>query len=930
MTIPQLRVRTEFTFRETFGPVARVAAALAEMQCPAAAIVDPGTWGHVRWAKELAKTSVAPLFGTELTIPQPDGRSPRAWALAQDIRAFYRFSTAARQEGADVQKLFRDSPGIIRFAGAALRDPDCFDYIDINPASPLQQRAALRLHAATGKPLVVTSDNWYPAPADRAAFIAIGGRESVTPQHLLGHDELRKALSQLSDAQWHAAIDNTHAIASLCAKELPKAPIIHVDGDLRQLAEEGKQRRLALGHLKSWPAEYEARLQRELDAIHAKGFESYFIVVADMVMWAKERMLVGPGRGSSAGSLLCYCIGITEVDPIPHGLLFERFIDMTRKDLPDIDVDFSDTKRDQVFEYLERKYGRENVARLGSINTLKPRSVLAGVCKRFGIPDKEKFDLINVLIEYSSGDSRYGKGLEDTLANTDVGQAFMRRHPKAAIMSEIENHASHTGVHAAGVIVSNVRVDEFCTIGPDGTAQIDKPDAEALDLLKIDALGLRTLGVLEDSGVVTGDQLYSLTLDDPEVFDIFNQKRYGAVFQFAGQSQRTISQQVEVDSFRTIDHLTALARPGPLGGGATGKYIARKAGLEPVTTTHPRLTEMLADTYGVVLYQEQVMRIVRDIGKFSWEDTTVIRKAMSGRKGKEFFDRKGEQFVEGAMQDGISRGDALAIWNEICSFGAWGMNKSHTCAYAIISYWCAWMKRYHPLEFAAACLRGAKDDDETMEVLREAAAEGVGYTAFDIDVSDITWKAIDGRLVGGFTNLVGIGPAKAAAAVQARAAGKLDKDKYLKLELKFAELYPLSKAYADLYANPEAHGCRRGSVVLKADQFPADGDVLYLGKLAEKERRDENETVRVARRNGRLVKGNSLFVDLVLRDDTGIPIICRIPRFDYDPIGRLAIERLITNRDVLLVRGRRVPGFQMIRVERIKCLTNPEVFNETP
>jgi len=929
MSIPQLRVRTEFTFREAFGPVARVAAGLQELGCPAAAIVDPGTWGHVRWAKELAKTSVAPLFGTELTIPQPDGRRPKAWALAQDIRAFYRFSTAARRKDADIEALFRESSGIVRFAGAALTDPDAFDFIDVNPASLLQQRAALRLHAATGKPLVVTSDNWFPTERDRAAFIALGGRESVTPQHLMSLDALRNTLRCLSGEQFDAAVRNAHDIAARCAKELPKAPIIQVAGDLRQLAEEGKQRRLSLGHLKCWPAEYEARLQRELDAIAAKGFESYFLVVADMIMWAKERMLVGPGRGSSAGSLLCYCIGITEVDPIPHGLLFERFIDMTRKDLPDIDIDFSDTKRDQVFEYVEQKYGRQNVARIGSINTLKPRSVLAGVCKRFGIPDFERFNLLNVLIEYSSGDSRYGKGLEDTLNNTDVGKGFMQRHPKAAIMSEIENHASHTGVHAAGVIVSNVRVDEYCTVGDEGVAQIDKPDAEYLDLLKIDALGLRTLGVLEDSGVITGDQLYALTLDDPEVFDIFNQKRYGAIFQFAGQSQRTISQQVHVDSFRTVDHLTALARPGPLGGGATGKYIARKAGLEAVTTTHPRLTEMLADTYGVVLYQEQVMRIVRDIGKFSWEDTTVIRKAMSGRKGKEFFDRMGEQFITGAAQDGISRGDALAIWNEICSFGAWGMNKSHTCAYAVISYWCAWMKRYHPLEFAAACLRGAKDDDETMEVLREAASEGVPYVAFDIDVSDVTWKVVDGKLVGGFTNLDGIGPVKAVAAVEKRRLGKLDKEKYLAMGVKFSELYPLSKDYAGFYSDPEGQGCRPGSVVLKADQFPADGDVLYLGKLCEKERRDENETVRVARRNGKLVRGNSLFVDLVLRDDTGIPIICRIPRFDYEPTGRLAIERLFVNKDVLLVRGRRVPGFQMIRVERIKCLTNPGVFNET-
>lgn len=920
----QLRVRTEFSFRQAFGSVNKVADAL---NCTAAGIVDGGTWGHVRWQKALKERGIKSLFGTELAVTQPDGRKPTAWALAEDTRQFYKFSTAARQPETDIEALFAASRGVIRFAGAALTDPETFDFIDLNPASPLQQRAALKLHAATNKPLVVTSDNFYPSKDDYAAFMAFGGRERVTPQWLLNEQELRQHLKLLTDEQFSAAIENTKLIAECCAGDLISAPLINVAGDLRALAAAGRDKRLVLGHLKSWPQEYADRLERELVAIEAKEFESYFLVVADLVNWAKQRMLVGPGRGSSAGSLLCYCIGITEVDPIPHGLLFERFIDLTRKDLPDIDIDFSDAQRDECFTYLADKYGRQCVARIGNINTLKPRSVLAQVCKQFGIADKERFDLLNVLIEYSSGDSRYGKGLEDTLANTDIGRGFMTRHPKAAVMGEIENHASHTGVHAAGVIVCNVPVDEFCTIGADGVAQLDKPDAETLNLLKIDALGLRTLGVIEDAGVVTADQLYALELDDPKVLSIFNQHKFTGIFQFEGQSQRTISAQVDVDSFRTVDHLTALARPGPLGGGATGKYINRKAGLEPVTTTHPKMDEMLADTFGVVLYQEQVMRIVREIGKFSWEDTTVIRKAMSGRKGKEFFDRQGEKFIVGAAQDGIDESTAKDIWNEICSFGAWGMNKSHTCAYAVISYWCAWMKAYHPLEYAAACLRNAKDDDQTMEILREITKEGVQYTPFDIDLSDVNWAVRDGKLVGGFLNLVGFGPAKAAAAVEQRRIGKLDREKVLSATVKFSDLYPISKTYADLYANPENYGCRVGSVIYRADQLPEEGSVLFIGRVVEKELRDENETVRVARRDGRRLTGPTMFADFVLKDDTGIPIIGRIDRFKYEPLGRVAMEKLKKEDDVVLIRGKRIPNFNMIKIERIRCLTRPEVLD---
>ena len=927
MTIPQLRLRTEFSFRQAFGPVGRVAAAASAAGAPAAGIVDGSTWGHVRWAKAAAAHGFKPLFGTELTVPQPDGRKPQAWALAEDTRAFYLWSTAVRKPEADTQALLRGARGVVRFAGAALTDPDTFDYVDLNPGSPIAQRTALALARRVGKPIVVTSANSYPLPSDHSAFMAIGGREAVTPQHILNHDALRAQLRCLDDAAWAAAVRNTHEVAERCAGALAAAPIIQVPGNLRALAEAGRALRLERGHLPAWPQEYEDRLQRELAAIEAKRFESYFIVVSDLIAWAKQRMLVGPGRGSSAGSLLCYLLGITEVDPIPHGLLFERFIDLTRKDLPDIDIDFSDTKRDQCFDYLANKYGRSCVARIGNVNTLKPRSVMAEVCKRFGIPDKERFELLNVLIEYSSGDSRYGKGLEDTLHNTDIGRKFMARHPKAVVMSEVENHAWHTGVHAAGVIVCNVPVDEFCTVGPDGVAHIDKPDSEHLNLLKIDALGLRTLGVIEDSAVVTADELYALKLDDPKVLEVFNQRKYTGIFQFEGQSQRTISAQVLVDDFRTVDHLTALARPGPLGGGATGKYIARKAGLESVAYTHRALEDLLADTYGVVLYQEQVMRIVRDIGKFSWDETTVIRKAMSGRKGKEFFDRQGEKFIAGAAQDGIDAGTAREIWNEICNFGAWGMNKSHTCAYAVISYWCAWMKAYHPLEYAAACLRSAKDDDQTMEILREMAAEGVAYVPFDPELSDVNWAVRDGRLVGGYMNLVGFGPAKAVAAVEARRLGRVDdklRARIAAAHVKFSDLYPISRAYAAWYEDPEGHGCRIGSRIYKADKLPDSGDVLFIGRIAKKELRDENETVRVARRDGRRLKGQTMFADFFLKDDTGIPIICRVDRFSYEPLGRIAMERLVAEQDVLLVRGRKIPGFGMIKVERMKVLNRQE------
>jgi hypothetical protein len=1187
--LPQLRVRTEFSFRNAFGPIPRVVAALVEMGVPSAAIVDGGTWGHVRWFNACAKAGVKPLFGTEIAVPYPDGRRPVAWALAEDTKGFYNFSTALRVKEMPPEEyfgIFAESKGVIRFAGAALTEPDTFDYVDINPASPLQTKKALALAKHTNKPLVVTSDNYYPKADDFGAFMAIIARERATPQHILTREELRAALRLVDDETFDAACRNTIEVAERCASTLPAAPLIHFDGDLRALAEEGKTRRLSLGHLASWPQEYEDRLQRELKEIEAKNFQSYFLVVADLVMWAKQHMLVGPGRGSSAGSLLCYLIGITEVDPIPFKLLFERFIDVTRKDLPDIDIDFADSKRDMCFDYLRRRYGNENIARIGNVNTLKPRSVMNEVCKRFAIPPHEKFKVLDVLAEYSSGDSRFGKGLEDTLLNTDNGKDFTKKFPEAFVMAECENHAWHTGVHAAGVIVSNVPVSDYCTVGAEGIAQIDKPDSEALNLLKIDALGLRTLGIIEDAGVVTGDELYALKLDDPKVLQIFNDKKYSCIFQFEGATQRVVAEQIDVRDFQTVDHITALARPGPLGGGATEKYISRKAGREQISYRHPKLEPTTKDTLGLILYQEQVMNCVREIGHFSWEDTTIIRKAMSARKGKEFFDRKGELFVEGAGLEGIKESEAKEIWQELCDFGAWGMNRcahkdtriklanpnqflgpdptieqlyqyykvnpspwirqrkvmpivlslgedgtakptmaidihkngkkkcvkltlsngktiectsdhkfiidgswkacrdasigseftvverdhsstdralvkgkdwlkgrfwkggkerpslnrksaekkifkesmagqpcvdcnnifpkmeahhndfqqgnlrpkdlawlcsschkkrhilhgdrrapyargwivtepatllevedigvhetydiempepnhnfvlangivthnSHTCAYSVISYWTAWMKAYYPLEFAAACLRHAKDDTNTLEILREMDKEGVEYVPFDIDLSEIHWSVKSGKLVGGFQNLDGFGPAKAVAAVEARRLGTMDdklRERIVNAKVKFTKLYPLHEEFGDMYLHPGRHGCKAGSTIETGATLPIKGNVLYLCTVLAKSQRDENETLRIAKREGKVLEPPTQFIDLHVNDDTGVPITLRINRFRFveandqgEMMGPKIMETVFPG-DVILVRGWRIPNFSMISVNKIKLI----------
>ncbi len=859
------------------------------------------------------------MFGASFRIEKDDDRKPSAWILAEDTKKFYNFMS----HGEFTDATLAGAQGIIRFAGDALDDPDTFDYIDLNPASLLSSRRSMRLHKKTKKPLVITCDNWYAARMDRDVFLAVTDNKKITPQWILTEAELQQQMPWAPKA----AFKNTREVAErLQGITLPKAPMIEFKGDLGKLVTAGKKKRIKEGLV--WTQEYTQRLRSEMKIIREKKFEPYFIVVSDLVDWAKQRMLVGPARGSSAGSLVCYLLKITEVDPLVHELLFERFIDLNRADLPDIDIDFSDQKRYMVFDYLADKYGSDKVARLGNVSNLRSRSLMAECGKRLGIPANDTFGVKNVLIEYSSGDSRYGKGLEDTLTNTKPGIAFMEKHANAKFMAAAENHAWHTSVHAAGVLVSNEPITDYCCVR-DGITQLDKADSEKLNLLKIDALGLRTLGVLEDAGVMPNESFYRLPLDDKHAFDIINNRKFAGVFQFEGPAQRRVSATVPVTSFRTLDHITALARPGPLGGGAATTYININDGRAKTTFVHPSMEEYLGDTLGVVLYQEQVMRIVRDLGGFSWEETSAIRKAMSGRKGIEYFDQKRIQFIKGCKQKGLARDVSIDIWEDICNLGAWGMNKSHPCSYAIISYWCAWMKAHHPLEFAAALLRSAKDDEQTIEVLRELKQEGINYSPFDLNKSQANWQVIDGRLYGGFMNLHGIGPAKSKTLIERRDADALtkkDHETLAKCELKFTQLYEAKALWGELYEHPGEHNIRgRIREFIDLDDFD---DAVVICKLIRKERRDENEAIRKARR-GHEFKGQPLFLDCFMVDDSiSKSVIVRLKTPMWHTHGEKLADRSVDGEDWFLVRGKWLLQFNMLLVNKIRCLTNEELFRD--
>lgn len=915
-----LRVRSEYSFGETYAPVDRLVARLKELGCTAAGIVDKnGTWGHVKWAKACKAAGIKPLFGVELVVSDEDDALTSMWFIAKDndgLRELYRFASAAHRDPCKTKfgstpRLRRSrvesiSDRVLKFSGDILDGPwlaKVGAILDVNPASRVVRASKMRLATEFGLPVVETADNAYAFEADKELFgYVVNAGAKPSAQHLTSLADSPQAV----------------AIAGQCEVSLPSAPMVRADGSLRELCEAGIDAR-GLRELFATDPRYPARMERELELIQSKDFDSYFIIVADMVRFAKERMLVGPSRGSAAGSLVCYLTRITEIDPIPPKLFFERFIDISRSDLPDIDLDFPDSKRHLVFEYMAEKYGSDKVAHIGTISTFKPKSALIQICKKLNVPLNATGAVKVAMIERSSADSRANNCLLDTLQTTEPGKLLVQTYPKVMLAADLEGHASHTGVHAAGLLVSNVPIEDFCTVTAEGIAQLEKGAAESLGLLKIDVLGLRTLGILEDSGVPI--DWYNLKFDDKQTLDVFNNRRFSSIFQFEGNSMRSVGAQISFESLNEIDAVTALARPGPFGGGVTGAYLQRKKG-EPYKVLHPLVEEHMKETFGLPIYQEQTMAIVREIGKFGWDDTTAIRKAMSKRLGKEFFDKLWEKFKAGAMENGMQPQEAAATWEMINTMGAWQMNKAHTYSYAVISYWTAYLKAHHPLEFAAANLRNAKDDETALTLLREMVNEGLPYQPFDPLLSDETWSIKDGKLVAGYTTLHGFGESKAKRFIDLRNCGKLtDEMKAAALAAPsiFKDIFPMETKFGGWYKDARDQGVI-GKVHRIAElDGSQSGSCVFIGRLIRKNIRDYNEQVNVAKRGGKLGTGPLIFLDMTFADDTG-NIIARIDRFKYKEMGENVFNN-VPLETPMLVRANFKEGIRFGFISKIKVLS---------
>lgn len=529
------------------------------------------------------------------------------------------------------------------------------------------------------------------------------------------------------------AIANTAEIAQRCNVTLPKLPMVRYplprgytsEQDLwRDWLKDGWRYRKCNQLPAAEREQYKARLKYEMDLIESKGFISYFLIVSDSVKYAKDHDIpVGPARGSAAASLAAWLLRITEVNPMLFpNLVFERFIDVSREDLPDIDLDFDSDRRHEVREYLVSKYGPKCVNNIGTFSYYKSKVALDDVAHVHGIPKYEVAKVKELLIERSSGDLRASATIEDTVEQFDAAREVFERHPELYKAMDLEGNVRGFGVHSAGLVVSNEPIEHVCAVHTREVKKrlitcvsMDKYDAERQGLLKLDYLGLSTMAMIAEALRQLGrplTDLYELPLDDPRVIQGFRENDVVGIFQFDGRAMRSVCGALRPDSFKEICDVNALSRPGPLHNGAANEYIDIKRGAKKPELIHPALDSITADTHFQIVYQEQILRVVTEIGAFDWTHASYIRKIISKKLGEQEFQRQWERFWEGARNYHKRRGGepitkelAQKIWGLCITSGSYAFNAAHCVSYGMLGYWTMWIKRLHPAVFYAASLQ---------------------------------------------------------------------------------------------------------------------------------------------------------------------------------------------------------------------------------
>jgi DNA polymerase III, alpha subunit (EC 2.7.7.7) len=680
-------------------------------------------------------------------------------------------------------------------------------YLELQANSLPEQEVANRHLVEIGKrlgvKLVATGDAHYLLPEDRIAHQVLMAVQMKKTLNELQRSEFKCANEYLHFASpqemwerfkgkfdgWEKALLNTLEVAQKCQDRfevlenkgylLPSfSENFSEAGLLKELAIKGLRQRIEQGLAKD-SKEYWDRLEYELSVVEKMGFAGYFLIVQDFINWAKgQKIPVGPGRGSAAGSLLAFALGITDVDPIRHGLLFERFLNPERVSMPDIDVDFCMENRDRVVEYVREKYGAESTAKIITYNVMKAKQTLRDTARALGLPYSEADKLAKLI---PPGDvqgtwlsleemlltpieellEKYGKHRNDIETNAKKLRKLAQENPEIKKLLEIalrlEGLTRHTSLHAAGVVISPVPLEELVPLYYDDgelATQFDMVKLEEVGLVKMDFLGLKTLTELEKMRQMVAQrhgkeiEFLKLPLDDPRVYELLKKGLTSGVFQLESGGMKNLLKRLEPDSFDDIVAVLALYRPGPLKSGLVDSYINRKHGREPIEYPFPELEPILKETYGVWVYQEQIMKASQILAGFTPGEADTLRKAI-GKKKKEVMQEMREKFIKGAVERGYPEKKIVELWEDIEKFASYSFNKSHSVAYGYLSYWTAYMKVYYPEEFFAVKFSMEKSDRKFINLINDARANfGMHILPPDINKSDADFVIEDRKRSG--------------------------------------------------------------------------------------------------------------------------------------------------------------------------------------
>ncbi|HVP37974.1 MAG TPA: DNA polymerase III subunit alpha [Candidatus Saccharimonadales bacterium] len=821
------------------GPLAR---RVAELGMPAVAVTDHGNlFGAVEFYEEARAHGVKPILGCEVYV-SPGPRTEKVKGetgetsfhlvlLARDEQGYHnliRLSSLGYLEGyyykprVDLELLAAHGRGLIatsaclkgevqrwllmgqerRAREVAGRYAEVFGrdnfYLEIQdhglPAEAYVGRRLELLGRELGLPRVVTNDAHYLTRADAEAqdallclqtgkVVADAARMRYPGDqfYVKSPEEMRAQFAELPHA-----LDATLEIAARCSFEpplgrvlLPRFPLPagfdSPEACLGHLAREGLARRYPEAG-----AEITARFDFEMDTIVKTGFASYFLIVRDFVHAARERgIVVGPGRGSVAGSLVAYCLGITDVDPIRFSLLFERFLNPSRVTMPDMDIDFEDRRRKEVIDYVTQKYGADSVSQIITFGTLAAKGVVRDVGRVLGLPLAEVDEVARMV------PNQLGIKLDEAIEKQpDLRRAFDRseEHRRMArIARALEGCSRHASIHAAGILITPGPLTEEVPLYRTGkgevTTQWDMRALEKLGLLKMDFLGLKTLTVIEEAlrmiQARAGQRppLEDLPLDDPKVYQLVGRGHTLGVFQLESAGIRDLATRLKPDRFEELIAINSLYRPGPLGSGMVQDFVDRKHGKKPIEYEHPLLEPILNETHGVILYQEQVMKIAVAMAGFTLAQADTLRKAM-GKKKPEEMARQEAAFLAGAQRAGVPRRTAKTVFELMAHFAGYGFNKSHSAAYAVLMYRTAWLKAHYPVEFMTASLTSEAGDSARVLVLHEECRRmGVAVLPPDVNRSGVDFEPEGAAIRYGLSAIKNVGRGAAEAVVEARRAG---------------------------------------------------------------------------------------------------------------------------------------------------------------